>query len=328
MIVEKNINKTGRMIGFTILPFLIVLLLYPVYCNVRANRAYQEYLSYKGLDSDKDRDYYERLNLLISKAIGFKPGEPLYYSERGDHYFNLLEAGFGQELDIGQDHIVGAYKKAIELDSANSINYLKLGWFYNGRDNEEAQKFLNIAKDLNPSERKIYYYLAKHYLKVGEEKKAFSSILEGLNSINHNLIRFKDWGSGKWGGMSSGFLRELKMDEYVLKDIIYRDRKYFQFTFEPGSNLINFKRENFPHSQVPLTLRVQIKDDLAQVELLKDNMFFKKMVLSDQTDTDMSTFELNLDFIDSEAYLDQFSIKARSVESIDKVELVVLFFGD
>ena len=313
MINEKQINQTEKAAGCVLFSFLIIILLHSVYSSAKGYHYYEMSQSQEKLSSDAETEYYKQVNFLLSKAISFDPGESLYYTKKGDNYFDALVEGFGSELNISDGKIVELYEKAIRLDSANFINYLKLGWFYSSRDKEKAQKFLNIAVKLNSSKEKNYYYLAKHYLKTGNEKEAFNAILKGVNSIKE-----------KYSSMR--FVRELKIDEHTLPNIEYRVNKYLQFNLKPSLNEFDFKKEDFPHIQVPLTLCVYIKDDLAKVELLRRDIFFKDFLFSD-TKEGLSLFEFDLDLGSSEFYLNDFSIKARSFVPIEKIELVFRFFS-
>jgi len=101
-----------------------------------------------------------------------------YYQKRGLSY----------ERNLLWEKAIDDYETSVKIDPGNSYHLIKAGFTCSKlavvdedgeKWNKKAIEYYEKARDLNPCESSVYYYLANLYAEMGEEKKA----LEAFNKL-------------------------------------------------------------------------------------------------------------------------------------------------
>ncbi|MDD4182298.1 MAG: hypothetical protein PHT53_00535 [Candidatus Omnitrophica bacterium] len=306
---EKNINSLFLIFVSVIVAALAGIIIF----NLKAYIIYEKISNMKLPAVKTERiNYYNVANALVSQAIKLDKLNAEFLALKADLLFGLLNEDLSGASDIKKKEIENLYIKAINLNPINFEYHLKLGWFYAQINKTGAKEEIQKAIELYPSYYRNYLYLSKYYLKKQKDKEAFNHLL--LTFYHSKNIRMRK------------IMDEIKED---LKDSMAfsfdEKKKQLSFSvFMPGPEL-NFKKYGFPHINIPLGVRVYIKNSVKpEVLMYKDNILsgnFKKIASPDDTDS----YEFNIEPSMADIYLDDLAIKTAPPQAIEKIEFIKKF---
>lgn len=312
MMVEKDFNIKVVSVFFTVAIFLTFFSFF-LYSNMRADFLYERAISETKPAVESARPGYYKNNIfLISQAMRFNKNNADYYARKADILSESLDGALEQGIAAEETEIEDLYKKAIILNPLNYAYHFKLGWFYANRGRMEyAEEELIKAAELYPTNFTIYLYLSKYYMRIRNERKAFSNLLLALTYAPES-----SWGI---------FLEAIREDTSGLAHIsLDRWAQEIKYTTSPLRGKFDFNKEGFPHCQLRLKIKVYAKKPVGDITLSYNGNTYRYLRWVD-SGPEFDIYELNLDSFPATAYLDDFRIETNPPVTAEKIEFIYKF---
>jgi len=306
---EKNFDTTLTFI-FSGLAFFLVLLLFFVYVNSRADMFYSklDFITEPSIEAAK-LDYYRTVIMLTSQALQYNGSNASYWEKKADYLVAALDAGLKEPLAINSIDVENLYKKAISLNPINYECHLKLGLFLANKGNKKLaeEEFLK-AVELHPTNFMTYLYLAKYYIRNQDEKEALGNLLLALcYSPKFNWYTFNNI---------------MKDDIVNLKAISLNEREQeLKYVIFPAAEIFDFKSQKFPHRQIPIKIRVYAKRPVSAISLNYNGLLFRHLHWKEAV-PELDVYELDLDAYPPHIYLDDLLIVTNPSAVIEKIEFI------
>jgi hypothetical protein len=305
---EKNVTTNLRyLIGG--IGILIMMLLLSVYAGLLQVSTMDRSVTVQEASERPNEKimYYKNLAGDLQQLQIKEPANADYYARNADCLIEISGIKEKTTPPSISKEIEELYLKALALNPLDFEYHLKLGWFYETSQAQGHQDQLEKTIELYPTDYQGYLYLARHYLRHGDEQKAFANIV------------LSTYYTGAWGHYKERVVREVTADLPTGSLLQFETNNILSFTMPFQGRELDLKKYGFAHIQpMFFTVRVTAGKNLEKIIVRNNGV---QHVVPPTPQDSSAVYELNLSQLYPEGFLDEFTVKVIPEEALEKIQL-------